>query len=149
VLRFVTKMLTACKNAMPGEANQCVLRFDSHRPNYRRSRSGRAYDRDINIPGNAISRTYKINVSTQDPRGTSSHKLTIMVDVGDHQLAVNQPFGSVDAGAQPQAALTITPKSFLPRTAPAGSSFNLVTLSCRAGLPSAAQCSFTRIPSLR
>jgi hypothetical protein len=88
----------------------------------------------ITVPGTAVSGAYKININTQDTTGTPSHNLTIMVDVGDYQLAVSQPFGSVDAGAQPQAAVTITPiVSFQ------GS----VNATCDASALSGTQCSLT------
>jgi hypothetical protein len=88
----------------------------------------------ITVPGIAVSGAYKININTQDTTGTPSHALTSMVDVGDYQLAVSQPFGSVDAGAQPQAALTITPIASFPGS---------VNAFCDASALSGTQCSLS------
>jgi hypothetical protein len=94
----------------------------------------------IDVTNDAVPGTYSIKINTQDTTGTPSHSLTIA-------LTVVPDFG-VSSTTTPQtvtAGQTAGPYNIIVQ--PVGTSFNNpVTLSCTAGLPAGAQCSFTPNP---
>ncbi len=94
----------------------------------------------IDVTNDAVPGTYSIKINTQDTTGTPSHSLTIA-------LTVVPDFG-VSSTTIPQtvtAGQTAGPYNVIVQ--PVGTSFNNpVTLSCTAGLPAGAQCSFTPNP---
>ncbi len=94
----------------------------------------------IDVTNDAVPGTYNIKINTQDTTGAPSHGLTIA-------LTVVPDFG-VSSTTTPQtvtAGQTAGPYNVIVQ--PVGTSFNNpVTLSCTAGLPAGAQCSFTPNP---
>jgi len=94
----------------------------------------------IDVTNDAVPGTYSIKINTQDTTGTPSHSLTIA-------LTVVPDFG-VSSTTTPQtvtAGQTAGPYNVIVQ--PVGTSFNNpVMLSCTAGLPAGAQCSFTPNP---
>ena len=94
----------------------------------------------IDVTNDAVPGTYNIKINTQDTTGSPSHSFTIA-------LTVVPDFG-VSSTTTPQtvtAGQTAGPYNVIVQ--PVGTSFNNpVTLSCTAGLPAGAQCSFTPNP---
>jgi hypothetical protein len=94
----------------------------------------------IDVTNDAVPGTYNIKINTQDTTGAPSHSLTIA-------LTVVPDFGvsSITAPQTVTAGQTAGPYNVIVQ--PVGTSFNNpVTLSCTAGLPAGAQCSFTPNP---
>ncbi len=91
----------------------------------------------INVPNNANSGAYNINITTHDTTGTPSHSFTVTLTVAqDFIVTSSTPTQTVTAGKTSGAYnLTILP---------VGSSFDgAVTLACSSGLPAQAQCIFS------
>jgi len=90
----------------------------------------------INIPTNAASGNYNINIHTQDTTGAPSHSFALAITLGqDFILTTSTPTQILSAPGQTTGPynLTIRPK---------GASFNgAVTLAC-SSLPAGAQCFF-------
>ena len=91
----------------------------------------------INIPNNAKPGEYDIKVNTQDTSGIPSHSIVIALTLGqDFIVTSSTPSQTVTAGQ--------TSGPYNLAILPVGSSFTgAVTLSCSAGLPTGAQCSFS------
>ena len=90
----------------------------------------------INVPNNAVSGGYNININTQDTTGSPSHSFTIA-------LTVSQAFILISTTASQTVNAGQTTGAYNLAIEPVGSAFNSpVTLAC-SGLPAGAQCLFT------
>lgn len=92
---------------------------------------------NINIPNSASAGTYNFNINTQDTSGAPSHAATIPLTVAqDFLVTSTTPSQTVIAGQ--------TTGPYQLGVKPVGTSFDAaVTLSCPAGLPTGARCSFS------
>ena len=90
----------------------------------------------VNIPNDANSGEYTINVNTQDTTGAPSHSASITLNVvQDFRLTSSTASQTVIAGQ--------TSGPYALRVQPVGTSFNAaVSLACTAGLPAGALCIF-------
>jgi len=89
----------------------------------------------INVPNNAATGNYNINVNTQDTTGEPAHSVTIALTVVQDFLVTSTTASQTVNPGQSTGPYNLTIQ-------PVGSSFNAaVTLSC-SGLPALAQCAF-------
>jgi hypothetical protein len=89
----------------------------------------------INVPNNAATGQYNINIKTQDVNGVPSHSLSIALTVAEDFIVT-----STTASQTVNAGQTSGPYNL--NIQPVGASFDAaVTLSC-TGLPKLAQCVF-------
>lgn len=94
----------------------------------------------ISVPPNAASGTYEIQLTTRDTSSAPWHNPTIAVTVNPDFAVSSSPTSQTVAAGQITAPYNLSVQ-------PVGASFNgAVTLSCRAGLPSGAQCNFNPNP---
>ncbi len=91
----------------------------------------------VNVPNNAISGNYNININTQDSTGAPGHAFTVV-------LAVQQDFVVTSSTPSQTVAAGQTSGAYQLAIQPVGASFTgAVTLSCiTASLPAQANCVF-------
>jgi hypothetical protein len=90
----------------------------------------------VNIPNNASSGTYTIQVNAQDTTGVLRHSASISLTVGQDFLVTSSTDSQTVTAGQTSGPYGLTVR-------PVGASFaGAVTLTCTAGLPAGAQCVF-------
>jgi hypothetical protein len=90
----------------------------------------------INVPNNAASGIYNLNINTQDTTGAPSHAFTVVLTVAPDFIVTSSTATQTVTAGQTSGPYALAIQ-------PVGASFNsAVTLSCTAGLPAGAQCQF-------
>jgi hypothetical protein len=89
----------------------------------------------INVPSNAATGVYNINISTGDTTGAPSHNFTVALTVGQDFVVTSSTSSQTVHAGQMTGPYNLTVQ-------PVGASFNAaVTLAC-SGLPALTQCLF-------